>query len=387
MGTQKGSNTKKASGSPSAKHGITTNPKHVTRSPRLSPLKRSKAPESTLQPTASPHFPLPASIVNSGQAQKHWQEWEQQLLVSLRQKGKTNREISKHLPGRSKRACQEQLLKLLKHGEQNPYPLLEDDRAEFRALKNMKRWKDWEDQIIISNYNAGKSWGEISELLPSRTEKATLARWKQLPKFKSPNPPESKWSQYEDRLLGSLRTARKDWAEIAQQIPNHSRYGCRQRWTQDLHYHSSKKWTKQEKETLMSLVKTVGYRWYEIAKFIPGRTGVACRCCYVRYWGEEDGEGGPSPEDWIDIWDSESLVHRLQTELTTSDPPNPEETDGETEIDSMELESTARDANQEMDFDVGESASAPVNPAPTAEKDQYKSFNAKKKQAIYVPEI
>lgn len=55
-------------------------------------------------------------------------------------------------------------------------------------------------------------------------------------------------------------------------------------------------------------------------------------------------------------------------------------------MDAKELDLAARDANGEIDLDVGGSVSAPTNVGPTL-KNHSSSFNAKKRQAIYVPEI
>jgi|TARA_B110000902_G_C14086816_1_gene505293 hypothetical protein len=40
-----------------------------------------------------------------------------------------------------------------------------------------KHWVETEDNILKENYNLGKSWYEISLLLPIRNEKAVQRRW------------------------------------------------------------------------------------------------------------------------------------------------------------------------------------------------------------------
>lgn len=128
-----------------------------------------------------------------------------------------------------------------------------------------------------------------------------------IPQSQHSNLPPGTWSQGEHELLVSLRAAGKSWAEIARKIPNRSLVACERHWVYYRRQCGSgrpKRWTEQEKETLVSLANTIGPRWFEIAKMFPGRTECACEHIYKDYRGEEDGTSGPSREDWMCHWDS-----------------------------------------------------------------------------------
>ena len=110
------------------------------------------------------------------------------------------------------------------------------------------------------------------------------------------------------------------------------------------------KWSQWEEHLLVSLVNAIGRRWEDIGKEMPGRTATACQRRYRLCRGREYGTGGPSPADWMNYWDSESLAHRLQTKLTVSDAPDPEEA----EMDAVEPELAGRDANEDVRLGAGD---------------------------------
>ncbi len=446
MGTQKDPNAKKASKSYSATHKMTTTLKSAIETRHLTPLPNSRKSKSTLQPTKSPYFPPRASDPNPVQTRSKWQAREKQLLVSLLTAGKDFGEISQQLPGRSKSACKRQFYRIFKPQPQESNSQDNEDLEEVKdSRSSKKRWEDWEDQVVIINYNAGKtqrkisrllpsrstssikwrclqlpqitnrppkkwtqwedqlvvtnqiggkSWQEISRLLPSRTARSIEKRWRrrlrphlqetfrsdpqitdktsesrgtqqedqgavtnqragkswqevngllpsrtaesvakikprlqtgstplptfQLPKLQIPilqskfeNMSGEKWSQWEDHLLVSLRTAGKSWVEITQSIPNRSVDALKGRVRYAYRCLDNKNsWTELEKEMLVSLVNAIGPRWQDIEKEMPGRTAKPCRDRYAMFRGEEYETGGPSPADWMNYWDSESLAHR-----------------------------------------------------------------------------
>ena len=242
-------------------------------------------------------------LVGMIQDKKRWQAWEEELLISLFKIGKSWDEISQQLPDRSEIGCRGKIQHLLDAGKQ--------DLAEVSG--SCKVWKDWEEKLITTNHDAGKSWEEISKLLPSRTKQSVWKRWKT--HLKPRIQKAERWSQEEDQLLIILHAAGEGWARIAQKIPNRSMIGCEGRWQKLVHCYPElskngkwkRRWTKLEKENLVSLVNAIGPRYYDIAKELPGRTAIACELYYKRVRDEVSGTSGPSREYWLSLWDSKLL--------------------------------------------------------------------------------
>lgn len=88
--------------------------------------------------------------------QKGWEEWEDQLIIALRKDGRTDKQISQRLPGRTESACRVRYCKL-KARSQN-FGARRTDALSPVAPKKLylsKQWEDWEDQTIIAYRNAG----------------------------------------------------------------------------------------------------------------------------------------------------------------------------------------------------------------------------------------
>lgn len=230
---------------------------------------------------------------------KNWEAWEEELLISLYKRGNSLGEISQQMPSRSGESCRRRLLCLLKSGKQ--------DRVEIPG--NGQLWKDWEDQLIITHHDAGKSWAEISKLLPSRKETSVMKRWRK--HLKPGERRNTRWSQAEDQLLTTLHNAHRGpegWTKVAQKMPNRSEASCKNHWSKLLRcdpdlakgVNFENRWTKLEREKVVSLVNAIGPRWYEIAKELPGRTEGACHSAYAKFCAEESG---PSREYWLRSWD------------------------------------------------------------------------------------
>lgn len=309
----------------SAKHRILTKRIQLTRSPPLlSAHTHSREPKSDLQPTKSPHFIPRASIVKprrarpKGQAYKQWQPLEKESLISLVNEGKSLGEISQQLPGRSKRALCHQY-RIIKSRKQASKSQENNSLADIQETRLF--WTGSEDQILTTNFIAGKSCNEISRLLPSRTATAVSRRWYNHLKSSHEDTltvRSQNWSQREEQLLVSLHTAGESFAQIAQKISNRSREACQARWHQiKPHRHELKRWTRAEDKTLVSLFSTLGPRWYNIAKELPGRSSRACRNRYYRRTCDKEYEAnGPSRKEWISHWESKfPCVQQLSTLL------------------------------------------------------------------------
>ena len=290
MGTPKGSETR----------GPWTSPprKHKSRS-------SSKKPASIAQNTRSQHFLPRASVVRKLKVNKKWKEWEDwedQLIITLRKKGKTGKQISEHLPGRSEGACKMRWLKKLKTRSLN-VSTHQEDAPPFSASKkenSQKPWEDWEDQIVITQSRAGKSWEDISKMLPPRTVHSVRCHWNSVLEpliqdaVKPQTRPHTHWKEWEDQLLKNLVELGHDWVEIAAQLPSRTARSCRTRWTRDLikiQGPSTKKlapqWQDWE-ECLLVSGYYAGLTWKEIAERIPGRTMRGARTRWTIYLHASD---------------------------------------------------------------------------------------------------
>ena len=212
----------------------------------------------------SKHFPPPASIAKKVQSPKRWEKWEEELYLSLRAEGKSNKQISQHLPGRTANAC-----KIRATGE-----------LRNQTLPNhRRRWEDWEDQLLLAHHKAGCSYSTISELLSHRTRPALSGRFnairKSRPETTTADPTAARsqrhWTSEEDRLLKSLRRSGQSWTDIAKQFPDCTVTQCISHLNQLVHPPRSKGWKEWEERLLVSGYYA-GRTWEEIVKSIPGRT-------------------------------------------------------------------------------------------------------------------
>ena len=221
----------------------------------------------------SRHFAPAASIAGQVQVLKRWERWEDELICSLRAEGKTYRQISQRLPGRTQIACTSRAKK--KHRTQN-------------MLNYRKRWEDWEDQLVLVHREAGDGYDIISELLSHRTAAAMVQRRCLLLKprteasIAAPTATESqhRWTLREEQLLRFLRESGQSWTEIAQKFPDCTMIQCILHWYQQLPIPRTERWKEWEERLLVSGYYT-GLSWREIAKSIPGRIESSAR----RHWG------------------------------------------------------------------------------------------------------
>ena len=155
MGTRKGSSTKVAPDPPPRKHKLRSEPKKLA---SVTPVTKSK------------HY-LPPPVVGEVRPIKGWEEWEDELITALRAEGKTDKQISQHLPGRSEIRCQVRRNMKLEARTQHP-GTQEKDALAIHARKKQywsKRWEEWDDQVVVTQRTAGEGWESISKKLPPRT--------------------------------------------------------------------------------------------------------------------------------------------------------------------------------------------------------------------------
>ena len=150
-----------------------------------------------------------------------------------------------------------------------------------------KIWEDWEDQLILEHRKAGESLSKISELLPHRTATAVRVRWDRglKPRIEAiiatltATGSQHRWILGEGQLLKSLRESGQSWTEIAKNSPDRTVTQCRRYWYQILHPPRIKRWKEWEERLLIS-----GYyadlSWEDIAKSIPEHTSLGA----MRHW-------------------------------------------------------------------------------------------------------
>ena len=282
MGTHKGSKIKNAS--------LPSTRTHKS-------LSTSKEPTSVARKTKSWHFPA-FSFVGT---HTEWQEWEDQLIVRLRKEGKTGKQISQHLPGRTTAACTVRFSKIKACNER--IGTQRKDPLAFRAPPPKqvwrKEWEDWEHQLIITHHSAGYSWNAIAEMLPPRTAGSVRAQWYRFLKPESQDTASTTtskterafWTQKEDQILISLRESGKSWAEIATQLDRTQR-SCSGRW----HGHHHKPhgpprvnglpWAEWEERLLVSGYYA-GLSWKEISETI-GRPSNSPKAHWTEYFCSPD---------------------------------------------------------------------------------------------------
>ena len=284
----------------------------------------------------SRHCPPTARITGKAGPFKRWEEWEEELILSLRAEGKTYRQISQLLPDRTEDACMAWVARTFKASTMPNY---------------QKRWEDWEDELILARRKAGCSHHEISESLSHRTTFAVKHRWNEVLKSRTkatiPAPTDirfpRRWTLREDQLLKSLRRSGQRWTQIAKNFPDCTVKQCIVRGHHVLHPQRTKSWTEceerykemdgikdssyrrisniwsaHERDTLIALHNTIGPRWEEIWKHIPGRTEAACEAYHRKNCTKEDGVGDAPSEYWQNYF-----MSKLHTK-STKPAPNPD---------------------------------------------------------------
>jgi len=97
-----------------------------------------------------------------------YSEAEDQIIIVLRNRGLSIREISEHLPGRTEISVRNRVSNLIKSKKYG--------KEGIKILKQNFPYSEAEDQIIIDLRNKGFSIREISEHLPGRSKKSVDTR-------------------------------------------------------------------------------------------------------------------------------------------------------------------------------------------------------------------
>lgn len=173
-------------------------------------------------------------------------------------------------------------------------------------------WEEWEERLLVSGYFAGLSWKEISEAISRRTANGSMCYWY---KYLWSSDQGEPWTVEDLALLESLRRQGSDWSAISLRFPGHTPNACRMQWykeTEGIQSTFSRRktcltWSAEEVETLIALYNTIGPRWQEISKHLPGRSEFACERMVRKRCTKEDRRGGTPSEFWKEFF--ESVLH------------------------------------------------------------------------------
>ncbi|TMW67971.1 hypothetical protein Poli38472_007643 [Pythium oligandrum] len=106
------------------------------------------------------------------------------------------------------------------------------------------------------------------------------------------------WTKEEDaRLRALVGRYGRNWAVIAQSLPNRDRKRCRERYINHLDPELAwRQWTTEEDKTLEQLYGKLGSQWSRIAKQLTGRSpdDVKNRCFQLRPQQQPQDEGAES---------------------------------------------------------------------------------------------
>ncbi|CAD6588784.1 MAG: hypothetical protein ASARMPRED_003724 [Alectoria sarmentosa] len=96
-------------------------------------------------------------------------------------------------------------------------------QSRSQEATKQKEYEEWEDQLIISHRNAGKSWKSTHQKIRLTHQDATSQELNSLP-IPADGEMERwrKWEEWEDELLTSLYAKGKSWEYISLRIPRHT---------------------------------------------------------------------------------------------------------------------------------------------------------------------
>ena len=308
MGTQKGSKAKKATNAAAKKKKLSTKVKIV-------------------DPVSGPVWPCRNA--------KGWEEWEDNIILGLREEGKTYMQIGQRLSPRTSDACRDRYLALEARTQKE-----NKEQPNF-----VKDWEDWEDDIILDLRKEGKSHAQISQHLSHRSERACRGRFGVL-KARSQEVRTQKidvrvsstpkrprfakgWEDWEDQILVAHRTAGWPFQKIQRLLPHRSQESVYQRarrkglsetstpgdrqpsntTSEDIVHSGAEKlagpWTQEEDQTLRSL-RELGFSFQEIAEKFGNRSPDACKNRWLRI-RQDQGPRKIGAHYWTE-WEQRHIV-------------------------------------------------------------------------------
>jgi hypothetical protein len=135
--------------------------------------------------------------------------------------------------------------------------------------------------------HGGKNWGAISALVPGRTKLQCYNRWKDVldPSIALTGGSKGQWAEDEDsKLKDAVQThGGKDWATIAALVPGRTQKQCVGRWRDVLDPKIDRangrngNWAEDEDVKLKEAVQMNGGKnWSAVAALVLGRTTKQC---------------------------------------------------------------------------------------------------------------
>lgn len=229
-----------------------------------------------------------------------WSTEEESLLEELHEQfGGKFVEISKRIPGRPHAQCRNQWNKKLKAlcAEKNasvpgddgvPVQLQESSLPENTSTRansltteedrqleqpQTRVWTFEEDDSLNRLHSIhGNSWGLIARHMSGRSHLQCRARWLDV---LNPALATGSWTNDEDaELVRRYGEYGKQWSLIAECIPGHDEFECRNR---SLEVVGHEAWTSAEDAILRRLNRAHGPDWDNIAVDIANRTSLQCK--------------------------------------------------------------------------------------------------------------
>jgi hypothetical protein len=247
---------------------------------------RTASPDDTVAvaPTYAVTAGMAASLPRAGDSHMRarnckWRpEEDRKLTDAVRKFGQVWVRVSALVPGRTSAQCS---VRWRKHLDL-PTNITNDQKSPQKFIK----WTPEEDAKVIAGVREiGKDWLRVATLVPGRTNDQCCRRWihKLNPDIKS-----GKWTEEEDeKLTDAVTQFGSNWGQVSALVPGRTNAQCSARWCKHLDA-SISKWTRKEDAKLMDAIEQVGTDdWAKVAVLIPGRTDDEC----CKRWAKSLGPG------------------------------------------------------------------------------------------------
>ena len=144
-----------------------------------------------------------------------------------------------------------------------------------RAHVNAPQRSSWslkEDEILKDAMEKGIVQWEINKLIPDKTAKQIMQRWRQV---LNPDLRKGAWTKEEDEQI--LQWVKENgtgkWKELSLSIPGRIGKQLRERWYNHLDPTLKKGgFTEAEDEMIIDMHQRVGSAWQRISEVLPGRS-------------------------------------------------------------------------------------------------------------------